>query len=172
MTGRARAIVAVGGLVLAMTAGAAIESWRLGVVLESERTAHAEMLRSQAEQRASVIAEQLAARLELEERLATLDTTSIQELSDARAENDRLHRLYSSADDERRRLRIEIRLARADAIVSTTTGAGRLGDATTVELSERAGSAVWDIRAGIIEDQAKLRYLQDAFRLQQRFKPE
>lgn len=161
MTGRARAIVAAGGLVLAMTAGAAIESWRLGAVLERERTAYADMLRSQAEQRASVIAEQLAARLELEKRLDTLDSKSIQELSNARAENDRLHRLYSSADDERRRLRIEIRIAQSDAIVSATTGAGRLGDAATVELSERAGSAVWDIRAAIIEDRAKLQYLQE-----------
>lgn len=161
MSYRVSAIVAVGSLALAMTAGATIESWRLGAVLERERTAHAVTLRSLAEQRDTATAEQLAARLELEKRLVTLDTKSIQELSNARAENDRLHRLYSSADDERRRLRIEIRLARADAIVSATTGAGRLGDATTVELSERAGSAVWDIRAGMIEDRAKLEYLQN-----------
>lgn len=96
----------------------------------------------------------------LELRLAALDSKEHQELTDAQAENERLRRLYSGADDERKRLRIEVRVAEADRVVSATTSAGRVGDGESLELSERAGRAVWDIRAGVISDQAKLKYLQ------------
>ncbi|EMD4649763.1 lysis protein, partial [Salmonella enterica] len=41
-----------------------------------------------------------------------------------------------------------------------------VGDAATVELSKGAGQNVLDIRAGIISDQAKLRYLQEYIRTQ------
>ena len=50
--------------------------------------------------------------------------------------------------------------AAADLVVSKTTGSSGLGDGASVELSERAGSAVWEIRAGMISDQKKLEYLQ------------
>lgn len=161
-------IVLVAGLLL----GWLVNGWKLGEQLVEQSREHEQQLRATAEANAAVILEQQAYRLYLESRQSLLDTQSTQELLNAKAENERLRRLYGSADDERRRLRIEVRVARADATVSAATGAGRLGNAASVELSERAGSAVWYIRAGMIEDQAKLRFLQNAFRLQQRLLPE
>ena len=94
-------------------------------------------------------------------QLQALDTKHYGELEDAKQENERLERLYSGADDERKRLRIAVRVAEADAIVSETTRSSSLGDVAALELSGEAGRAVWDIRKGMIEDQAKLRYLQE-----------
>src|SRR5690606_12576165 len=94
-------------------------------------------------------------------RLAELDTKHTKELSHALNENRRLEDLYSAADGERRRLRIEVIVARNDATVSATTGTSSVGDAATLELSGEAGRAVWDIRRGMIEDREKLEYLQE-----------
>jgi len=122
---------------------------------------HQTYLRQVAEANAAVILKQQADRLALEQRLAKADQQSTEKLTHALSENDRLERLYSSADDERRRLRIEVTLARNDAIVSAATGSGSVGDATSVELSAASGRTVWDIRRSMIDDQAKLAYLQE-----------
>lgn len=122
---------------------------------------HQTHLRQVAEANASVILKQQADRLALEQRLAKADQQSTEKLNHALTENDRLERLYSSADDERRRLRIDVKIARADTVVSAATSAGRVGDAASVELSAAAGSAVWDIRRGMKQDQAALEYLQE-----------
>ncbi|CDH29178.1 putative endopeptidase (Protein gp15) (fragment) [Xenorhabdus bovienii str. Jollieti] len=45
--------------------------------------------------------------------------------------------------------------------VPNTVASSSMGDATTVELSGETGSTVLDIRESIINDLAKLRYLQD-----------
>jgi len=118
-------------------------------------------LRQVAEANAAVILKQQADRMALEQRLAKADQQSTEKLTNALTENDRLERLYSSADDERRRLRIEVKVARADAIVSAATGPGGVGDAASVELSADSGRAVWDIRRGMKQDQAALEYLQE-----------
>ncbi|WP_213662869.1 lysis system i-spanin subunit Rz [Stutzerimonas stutzeri] len=131
-----------------------------GKRLADKDAEHQAFLRQVAEANAAVIRQQQAGRQDLERRLAAADQQSTEKLTHALTENDRLERLYSSADDERRRLRIEVRVANADATVSSTTGAGRVGDAASVELSAAAGSAVWDIRRGMIGDQEKLAYLQ------------
>lgn len=146
---------------LAFASGWLVQGWRQGEQLAEQAWAHETQLRLTAEANAEVILRQQAQRHDLDRRLAALDTRSTQELSDALSENDRLRDLYGAADDERRRLRIEVRVARADATVSAATNAGSLGDATSVELSPAAGSAVWDIRAGMINDRAKLEYLQE-----------
>lgn len=126
-----------------------------------QQTAHANQLRLTAEANARVILQQQAEQQAQAQRLADLDTKHTEELSHALSENRRLEGLYSHADDERRRLRIEVIVARNDAIVSETTGPGSVGDAATLELSGAAGRAVWDIRRGMIEDRAKLKYLQE-----------
>lgn len=122
---------------------------------------HQNHLRQVAEANAEVILKQQADRLALEQRLAKADQKSTEKLTHALSENDRLERLYSSADDERRRLRIEVKVARADAVVSAATSAGSVGDATSVELSAASGRTVWDIRRGMKQDQAALEYLQE-----------
>ncbi|EBU8976036.1 lysis protein, partial [Salmonella enterica subsp. enterica serovar Java] len=43
---------------------------------------------------------------------------------------------------------------------TTPASTGSVGDAATVELSPDSGQNVLSIRSGIINDQAKLRYLQ------------
>ncbi|WP_313135523.1 lysis system i-spanin subunit Rz [Stutzerimonas nitrititolerans] len=129
--------------------------------LAEVRAEWSESLRLTAEASVAVILKQQTDRLALEARLGILDTTSTEKLTNAQDENERLRREYSAADAERKRLRIEVRVARNDAVVSAATSPGSLGDATSVELSAAAGSAVWNIRAGMISDRAKLEYLQE-----------
>lgn len=129
-----------------------------------QQAAHANQLRLTAEANAQAILQQQAEQQGQAQRLADLDTKHTEELSNALSENRRLEDLYYAADGERRRLRIEVILARNDAIVSETTGTGSVGDAASLELSGEAGRAVWDIRAGMIEDREKLEYLQEVVR--------
>jgi hypothetical protein len=49
-------------------------------------------------------------------------------------------------------------------MVPGTASIARLGDAGTIELSAASGSTAFDIRAGIIADQAALRTLQQYVR--------
>ncbi|ELD4018261.1 lysis protein [Salmonella enterica] len=92
--------------------------------------------------------------------VAALDARYTKELADAKAENDALRRKLDNGG----RVRVK---GRCTVPASTTTASsGSLGDAATVELSPVAGRNVLDIRAGIISDQAKLRYLQDYVKTQ------
>lgn len=100
-------------------------------------------------------------RLNLESNLASLDAKHHKDITDAQQENDRLQQLYSGADGERKRLRIEVTVARNDARVCTATSSGSVGDGASFELSEQSGRSVWGIRRGMTEDKAKIEYLQD-----------
>ncbi|EBX0618781.1 lysis protein, partial [Salmonella enterica subsp. enterica serovar Newport] len=68
------------------------------------------------------------------------------------------------------RVRVEGRCTVPTTTTTTTTtktaSTGRVGNAATVELSPVAGQNVLDIRAGIISDQEKLKYLQEYIRTQ------
>jgi len=159
-------LAAVGLVVLVLCAVSFGAAWQwqsnaYGKRLADKDAEHKVYLRQVAETNAAVIIKQQAERIDLERRLAKADQQSTEKLTHALTENDRLERLYSSADDERRSLRIEVTLARNDAIVSATTGSGSVGDAASLELSAAAGRAVWDIRRSMIDDQAKLSYLQE-----------
>ena len=159
-------LIALGVSVLALMALSAAGAWQwqgnaYGKRLADQAKSHETFLRQVAEANAAMILKQQADRLALEQRLATADKQSTEKLTHALTENDRLERLYSSADDERRRLRIEVTLARNDAIVSAATSSGSMGDAASVELSADSGRAVWDIRRGMKQDQAALEYLQE-----------
>ncbi|EDF8679479.1 lysis protein, partial [Salmonella enterica] len=82
------------------------------------------------------------------------------ELADAKAENDALQRRLAAGG----RVRVK---GRCTVPVSTTPAStGSVGDAATVELSPGAGQNVLNIRAGIISDQEKLKYLQEYIRMQ------
>ncbi|EAP0828860.1 lysis protein [Salmonella enterica] len=92
--------------------------------------------------------------------VAALDAKYTKELADAQTENADLQRRLASGG----RVRVKGRCA---VPASTTTASpGSVGNAATVELSRDAGQNVLDIRAGIISDQAKLRYLQEYVRTQ------
>ena len=159
-----KAIAAVIGIVLVMAASCWVAwAWQANsyqAQIAGITESYANERRYQAEANAAAQNRLIAERSALEKRLATLDQSSTERLSHAQQENDRLQRLYSSADDERRRLRIEVRVARSDSVVSSATGAGSMGYAASVELSAAAGSAVWDIRRGMKQDAEKIAYLQ------------
>ncbi|QVQ10277.1 lysis protein [Salmonella enterica subsp. enterica serovar Paratyphi B str. CFSAN000540] len=92
--------------------------------------------------------------------VAALDAKYTKELADAKAENDALQRRLASGG----RVRVK---GRCTVPASTTTASpGSVGNAATVELSRDSGQNVLDIRAGIISDQAKLKYLQEYVRTQ------
>ncbi len=150
------------GALMAMSAGAAWQ-WQAnayGKQLATQSALHSATMTEIANASARMLQAQQDKRLALEQRLATLDTDKHKVLTDAQSENERLRRLYAGADDERRRLRIEVQVARADAVVSATAGSSSVGDGERLELSAEAGSAVWDIRGGMKSDRAKLEYLQ------------
>ncbi|MDC9622798.1 lysis protein [Xenorhabdus sp. XENO-7] len=84
--------------------------------------------------------------------LHELDTKHTQELAHAKTEIDTLRADVAAG---RRKLRIK-----AVCPVSETVTSRGMVDATTVELSGETGSTVLDIREDIINDQAKLSYLQ------------
>ncbi|EAQ1954795.1 lysis protein [Salmonella enterica] len=91
---------------------------------------------------------------------AALDAKYTKELADAKAENDALRRKLDNGG----RVRVK---GRCTVPASTTTASpGSVGNAATVELSRDSGQNVLDIRAGIISDQAKLKYLQEYVRTQ------
>jgi len=82
--------------------------------------------------------------------VAALDAKYTKELADANTENDRLRSKLASGG----RVRV------AGKCEASATTSGSMGNAGTIELSSGAGSNVLDIRAGIISDQSKVRYLQ------------
>ncbi|KAB0509697.1 lysis system i-spanin subunit Rz [Pseudomonas moorei] len=86
-----------------------------------------------------------------------IDAKATQEKTHDLAENEKWRR---AAADSARRLRIAGSCRASGGDVSSTAGATSLGDAGTVELSAASGSTVFDIRAGIIADQAALKALQ------------
>lgn len=111
---------------------------------------------SDAEDKLKTASEAIAAQEARQRELAALDAKYTKELADARTENDDLRRKLSAGG----RVRVEGRCPSVS--VDATTGS--VGDGATVELAAGAGQNVLDIRAGIISDQAKLKYLQDYIR--------
>ncbi|EDK9393341.1 lysis protein [Salmonella enterica] len=92
--------------------------------------------------------------------VAALDAKYTKELADAQTRNTDLQRRLAAGG----RVRVE---GRCSVPTETeTAGASRVGNAATVELSRTAGQNVLDIRAGIISDQEKLKYLQEYVRTQ------
>ncbi|EPD3104728.1 lysis protein [Salmonella enterica] len=92
--------------------------------------------------------------------VAALDAKYTKELADAQTRNTDLQRRLS--DGGRVRVKGHCTVPASTETASTS----RVGDAATVELSPGAGQNVLGIRAGIISDQAKLRYLQEYIRTQ------
>ncbi|ECR5064057.1 lysis protein [Salmonella enterica] len=86
--------------------------------------------------------------------VAALDAKYTKELADAQTRNTDLQRRLAAGG----RVRVK---GRCTVPASTTPAStGSVGDAATVELSPDSGQNVLSIRSGIINDQAKLRYLQ------------
>jgi prophage endopeptidase len=95
--------------------------------------------------------------LAAEQALATLDQKAQKEKADALAENDKLRAAVASGA---RRLRIAGTYSAGSGNMPSATSTASLGDAGTVELSAASGSTIFDIRAGVVADQAALKALQ------------
>ncbi|ECC9278827.1 lysis protein [Salmonella enterica subsp. enterica] len=92
--------------------------------------------------------------------VAALDAKYMKELADAQTRNTDLQRRLTAGG----RVRVE---GRCSVPTETeTANTSRVGNAATVELSPGAGQNVLNIRAGIISDQEKLKYLQEYVRTQ------
>ncbi|EDS5896254.1 lysis protein [Salmonella enterica subsp. enterica serovar Chester] len=92
--------------------------------------------------------------------VAALDAKYTKELADAQTRNTDLQRRLVAGG----RVRVEGRCSVPTQIETASTS--RVGNAATVELSPGAGQNVLNIRAGIISDQEKLKYLQEYIRTQ------
>ncbi|EEU8665410.1 lysis protein [Salmonella enterica] len=94
--------------------------------------------------------------------VAALDEKYTKELADAQTRNTDLQRRLAAGS----RVRVEGRCTVPTTTTTKTASTRRVGNAATVELSPVAGQNVLDIRAGIISDQEKLKYLQEYIRTQ------
>ncbi|EAM9259917.1 lysis protein [Salmonella enterica] len=92
--------------------------------------------------------------------VAALDARYTKELADAQNRNTDLQRRLAAGG----RVRVEGRCSVPTETETASTS--RVGNAATVELSPGAGQNVLNIRAGIISDQEKLKYLQEYVRTQ------
>ncbi|MEY5508954.1 lysis protein [Salmonella enterica subsp. enterica serovar Corvallis] len=92
--------------------------------------------------------------------VAALDAKYTKELADAQNRNTDLQRRLAAGS----RVRVEGRCSVPTRTETASTS--RVGNAATVELSPGAGQNVLNIRAGIISDQEKLKYLQEYIRTQ------
>ncbi|EBX1467909.1 lysis protein [Salmonella enterica subsp. salamae] len=92
--------------------------------------------------------------------VAALDAKYTKELADAKAENDALRRKLDNGG------RVLVKGKCPVSSSAETSSASGMGNDATVELSPGAGQNVLNIRAGIISDQEKLKYLQEYIRTQ------
>ncbi|EDW0700484.1 lysis protein [Salmonella enterica] len=92
--------------------------------------------------------------------VAALDAKYTKELADAQTRNTDLQRRLAAGG----RVRVKGRCTVPASATPASTGS--VGDAAAVELSPDSGRNVLDIRAGIISDQEKLKYLQEYIRTQ------
>ncbi|HIB5468955.1 TPA: lysis system i-spanin subunit Rz [Klebsiella quasipneumoniae subsp. similipneumoniae] len=94
--------------------------------------------------------------------IAKSDQQHSQELTDALAKNQALRDAVTSGA---RQLRLaKASLATCNLSKNTTSGSSSLDNAGTITFSNDFGRNIYDIRAGIISDQQKLKALQDYIR--------
>ena len=149
-------------LILVLMASAAgvtwqVQEWRMGRMLAEQAGLHKDDLAAISNAASAQTHQALEKQQDAEQARADLDAKATKEKANDLAENERLRR---AADDSARRLRIAGSCRADSGHLSSTTSTTGLGNAGTVELSPTAGRTIFDIRAGIIADQAALRALQ------------
>lgn len=127
--------------------------------LERQHTADLKSISDQAIQIASLNAQK---EHQFASEIAKADQKHTQELNNALSENAALRDDIASGAKR-------LRLAKADLatcrVTADATGrASAMGDGAAIEFSPELGRNIYDIRAGIIRDQQKLKYLQDYIR--------
>ncbi|MFK3971205.1 lysis protein [Pseudomonas sp. NPDC087358] len=130
------------------------------VIATNEANRHADLTMI-ANAAATQARQALAKQQEAESRAAASDARYTREKADDMATNEYLRRAVA---DGNRRLRIAGSCSPGGGNVSGTTSAAGLGDAGSVELAAAVGRNIFDIRAGIIADQAALKAAQSYIR--------
>lgn len=131
---------------------------------ETERlkSAHAAELKAISEKATADMAKSVNRINSLQAELSGLDEKSTRELQNAQKDNAALRN--DVATGKRRVLIAQSKLADCQRPAGNTASAGSVGNAASLGLTAEAGATVYDIRSGITEDQAKIRYLQDYIR--------
>jgi len=114
--------------------------------------------RTTAHQSQSVVRQQAATITSINQRqqqLAALDKSHTEALSAAESQNDDLRRQLAAGT---RRMYVHAKCPVSGTGPASATG--RMGDAAAIELAGDSRRNVLDIRAGIIRDREKLKYLQ------------
>ncbi len=123
---------------------------------------HAQEIKSISDKATSEMAESVNRINSLQAELSGLDAKSTQELQNAQKDNTALR--DDVAAGKRRVLIAQSKLATCQRTASASASTGSVGDAAEVGLTAEAGRDVYDIRSGIISDQAKIDYLQGYIR--------
>ena len=135
-----------------------IGAWRYGEELASLTAAHQADLTAISNAATAQVSHALEKQQTAEQARADIDTRTTKEKAHALAENEKLRADVAAGD---RRLRIAGRCSSSSGNLPYTTSTARLDDGGTVELAGAAGRTVFDIRAGVIKDQAALKGLQE-----------
>ncbi|HFO0796441.1 TPA: lysis system i-spanin subunit Rz [Enterobacter roggenkampii] len=123
---------------------------------------HAEDLKAISDEASAVRDKNAALEHAFSSAVAKSDQKHTQELNDALAENKALRDAVTSGS---RQLQFaKAGLATCNLSKSAAASASGMDNAAAVELSAEAGRNIYDIRAGIISDQQKLKALQDYIR--------
>ena len=135
-----------------------VDAWRYGKQLADLSASYQVDLTAISNAAASKVRQALERQQAIQKALAELDAKATTEKAYAIAENEKLRADVIASD---RRLRITGRCSADSSDLSNTTSTVRLDDGATIELAGVAGRAVFDIRAGMIEDRAALKALQE-----------
>ena len=138
-----------------------VDAWRHGRQLAELSAVHQAELTAIATAANAQVRQALDKQQAAEQARAELDAKATKEKAHALAENERLRADVVAGD---RRLHIAGRCSAGGGDLLDTARATSLDDGATVELSGAAGRTVFDIRAGIIKDQAALKGLQEYVR--------
>ncbi len=138
-----------------------VDAWRYEKELASLNVAHQADLTVIASAANTQVRQALDKQQAIQKALTELDTKATKEKANALAGNEKLRADVDAGDH---RLRIAGRCSTSSSNLPGTTSTARLDDGGTVELAGAAGRTVFDIRAGVIKDQAALRGLQEYVR--------
>ena len=156
------AITSVICVIIGASAAAYVQELRLYAKLSTQKSEFDQHLKDISDSAAADLSAQIAKTNAAQAALAALDAQRLKERNDAQATNDQL-RADVAAGKRRLRIAIAENTASSHQQSGATTTPG-LGNGATIEISEAAGRNILDIRAGIIDDQAKLVTLQDYVR--------
>lgn len=138
-----------------------VDAWRYGKQLADLSAAHQADLTSIANAAAAQARQALEKQQAIQKALAELDAKATTEKAHALAENEKLRTDVAAGD---RRLRIAGRCSASSSNQPDTSSTARMDDGGIIELAGASGRTVFDIRAGIIQDRAALKGLQEYFR--------